>query len=101
MLYTQLSRSATDQRTTHTNSIRSDILKYLQPLAKDQLGFEVPTILPREMQGLHSHITAWFLIPQQHLDAFKESPDRYATLLSDTHHSHVHSQDHCQASGGR
>src|SRR5882762_5044576 len=101
MVYTQLSGSATDRHTIHTNSVGSDILKYLQPSNKDSLGLEVPTVLPREMQGLHSHITAQFLIPRQHLDAFEESPDRYTTLLSDTHHSHVHSQDHCQASGGR
>jgi hypothetical protein len=40
------------------------------------LGIKIPSNLPRERRGLESHITARFLVPRQHLNAFETDPSK-------------------------
>ena len=84
-IYTQISDAATKVRVQHTHHVRHEILQYLQPSKVDHLGLDVPTVLSKEERGLNSHATARFLIPRQHLEAFEDDPDGYATP-----HPHPH-----------
>ena len=79
-----MSAAASNQRSVHANEILHDIFQYLQPSNTETLDFEIPASLPKAEQGLESHITARFLIPQQHLDAFESDPDRYVILQPQT-----------------
>ena len=47
-----------------------------------------------EDRGLGSNLTARFLIPHQHLDAFEKDPDRWALVCSKTHYSFSVIQHH-------
>lgn len=82
-----MSDVALAQRAVHTTYIQQEILQFLQPSNVQRLDLDVPAALPREERGLVSHITARFLIPRQHLDAFEKDPDGYVTqhcLLQDS-----------------
>jgi hypothetical protein len=72
----QVSTAATNQRAIHTTYIQQEILQFLQPSNEESLGFNIPANLPKEERGMESHITARFLIPRQHLDAFEKEPER-------------------------
>jgi hypothetical protein len=76
MTPSQISNAAANQRSIHTSHLQQDVLLYLQPSGKDGLGHNIPSSLSREEQGLGCHLTARFLVPRQHLDAFETDPDR-------------------------
>ena len=86
-IHIQISELAMDKRVQHTYNVQHDILQYLQPSKAEPLGLEVPAILGKEERGLNSHITARFLIPRQHLEAFESDPEGYATLHPMVHRS--------------
>ena len=65
---------ATARRGTHTHGVKNEILRYLQP-KKDVHSLSMQSNLAKEERGLNSHITARFLIPRQHLEAFESNPD--------------------------
>jgi hypothetical protein len=73
-----MGNKATGQRSIHTNIIKNDILGYLEPSNTESLGYKIHPHLPKPERGLESHVTARFLIPRQHLEAFEKDPDRYA-----------------------
>jgi len=75
--HTQMSAAASNQHSVHATYIQQDIFQYLWPSNTESLSLEVPASLPREEQGLASHIIAQFLIPHQHLNAFEKDPDGY------------------------
>lgn len=72
-----MSSTASNQHSVHATYIQQDIFQYLRPSKTESLGLEIPASLPKEERGLESHITARFLIPRQHLDAFEKDPDGY------------------------
>ena len=78
---TQISAAATSKRAVHTTYIQQDILQYLKPSNEVDLGFKIPGGLSKEQRGLENHLTARFLIPRQHLNAFEEDPDGSVTPL--------------------
>ena len=79
--YTQMSSASLNQRSLHITYIQQDILHFLQPSNTQRLDLNVPARLSKEERGLASNITARFLVPQQHLDAFEEDPAGYVTPL--------------------
>jgi len=79
-MHTQLSSAAGGSRAVHTTYVQQEVLHYIQPSNKTGLGFNIPASLSKEERGLESHVTARFLIPRQHLEAFEKDPDRSATL---------------------
>ena len=72
-----MGNNAASQRSLHTNSIKSEILSYLDPSGTESLGYKIAFNLQKADRGLNSHATARFLIPRQHLQAFETDPDRY------------------------
>jgi hypothetical protein len=86
-VHTQMSTAATNQRATHTTYIQQEVLQYLQPSNAESLGFDIPANLSKEERGLEAHVTARFLIPRQHLEAFEKDPDRYVTPRPYVYHS--------------
>ena len=93
--HTQMSAAASNQHSVHATYIQQDIFQYLRPSNTVSLGFEVPASLPREERGLASHITARFLIPRQHLDAFEKDPNGFVVPRSQMHDSPSPLQHHC------
>ena len=83
-MHTQLSSAAGRARAVHTTYIQQEVLHYIEPSSETSLGFYIPASLSKEERGLENHVTARFLIPRQHLEAFEKDPDRSATL----HHYH-------------
>jgi hypothetical protein len=82
----QISTAAANQRSVHTTYIYQDILQYLRPSKEEGLaGFDIPANLSREERGLENHVTARFLIPRQHLDAFEKDPNRSVTICHQIH----------------
>jgi len=84
-LHIQISTAGANQRSVHTTNVQQDILQYLRPSSTEGLGFEIPASLPKDKRGLESHITARFLIPRRHLEAFEADPDRYITSYPYNH----------------
>jgi hypothetical protein len=72
-----MGNGATSQRGIHTNSVKNEILGYLEPSSTESLGYKIQLHLPKAERGLENHLTARFLIPRQHLEAFENNPDRY------------------------
>jgi len=70
-----MGNEATAQRGIHTNSIKNEVLGFLQP-GDEALGFPIQSSLTKAERGLNNHLTARFLIPRQHLEAFERDPDR-------------------------
>jgi hypothetical protein len=61
-------------RSTDVFNMKEDIFSLIQPSQKEPLDFDIPAHLRKENRGLHHILTARFLIPREHLDAFEESP---------------------------
>ena len=74
-----MSNAGLNQRSVHITYIQQEILQFLHPSNTQRLNLDVPARLSREERGLASHVTARFLVPRQHLDAFEEDPDGYVT----------------------
>ena len=91
---TQMSSAGLNQCSVHITYIQQDILRFLQPSNTQKLDLNVPARLSREEWGLASHITAWFLVPQQHLDTFEEDPAGYITTFLSLQGS-PYTQGHC------
>ena len=91
-----MSSAGVNQRSVHITYIQQEILQFLHPSNTHRLDLNVPARLSREERGLASHITARFLVPRQHLDAFEEDPDGYVTS-SPLPQDSPHTQDHCKA----
>jgi len=72
---------ATARRGTHTHGVKNEILRYLQP-KKDVYSLSIQSNLAKEERGLNSYITARFLIPRQHLEAFESNPEWYDSRCS-------------------
>jgi len=62
---------------------------YLEPSCTETLGYHIPANPPKEARGLHSHITARFLIPRHCLEAFEANPDRYIWASSPFTNAHT------------
>ena len=88
-----MSSAGLNQRSVHITYIQQDILQFLQPSNTQRLDLNVPARLSREERGLASHITARFLVPRQHLDAFEEDPAGYV-FPSLSSQGSPHTQDH-------
>ena len=73
----EIGNEAASQCGTHVNSIKHKILSFIQPSDKETLGLEVPAHLSKDKRKLNNKITARFLIPHQHLDAFEGDPLRF------------------------
>jgi len=84
-----MGNEATKQRGTHTNSVKGDILSYLQPSSTESVGYPVPLNLPKEERGLHHHGTARFLIPRRCLEEFERDPAAYASSSHPLHTTHM------------
>lgn len=89
-----MSSAGVNQRSVHITYIQQEILQFLHPSNTQRLDLDVPARLSREERGLSSHITARFLVPRQHLDAFEEDPDGYVTPYPSLQGSRF-TQDYC------
>ena len=82
-------------RAVHSTYVQQGVLQYLHPSNTQLLvGVAIPPSLPKEDRGLGSNLTARFLIPRQHLDAFEKDPDRWDPVRSKTHYSSSTIQHH-------
>lgn len=87
-----MGNGATGQRGIHTNSIKNEILGYLEPSSTEGLGYKIQLHLPKVERGLENHLTARFLVPRQHLEAFENDPDRYTIQQPLSDHSPASTQ---------
>ena len=73
-----MSAVTTSVQSQDTKQVQMDIFGFLRPSDQIDLGFVVPHSLPKAQRGLENPITARFLIPRKHLDAFEQDPKRWA-----------------------